>query len=62
MRADCLASSAFIASSGSTPARASFPCATISITLAACAPPMTAVRAVGHAKMKSGDSARLAIA
>ena len=49
-------------SSGSMPERASLVSATISITFAAWAPPITAVRAVGQLKMKSGDRARLAIA
>ena len=32
------------------------------ITLAACAPPITALRALGQANTKSGLSARLAMA
>ena len=39
-------------------ARASLPRLTMSITLAACAPPITAVRADGQAKMKRGSKPR----
>jgi hypothetical protein len=40
------------------PARSSLPRPTISITLAACAAPITAVRAEGQAKMKRGSKPR----
>jgi hypothetical protein len=43
---------------GSPGAFCSLPRLTMSITLAACAPPITAVRALGQAKMKRGSKPR----